>query len=307
MTIELISAFCHNCDIPKIHHKSLEKIFAKQLASYRKYIDKVTILDTDWGITEIPGEVIKRPLSSHWANMQFAAQRSKADVLLLVDQDMLIYEPKVIQFMKKEMETNEYCGMLDGSRKHLFGKNVFRSERSRFTPYLCMIKRSAVLENGADFDPDEEHDSMGKMTEYLLNNHSNFGISEMPDDRFSSYLRDGKIVDDSNLDGSQFEWSLPLDKPTHRGYYHVRNATLGIEMIEEFYINQANYQTRKSITPDWEALRSIAWWWIFDEATNYQEGCTRILPVLKDLGVSFSKWDSYINHIKDIQPWVRTL
>ena len=312
MTIGLICCWFHNPSILTDHHKSLEYVFRRQLIGWREYIDEITFVDSNWGLdlASYDTAILKRPGNSHWAGMKEVSERSTSDVLLFVDQDMLIYDPEIIKQMKWEIEENkaDVCSILDSSGKvQLFTQNEFRRSRARLCPYLCMIKRNLVSEIGYDFDPDPDHDTMGKMTEKLLSLHPDLHILEIPDDRFSVYLRNGEIVANTNLDGRGFSWSEPEDKETNRGYYHIRNATLGIEMIEEYFSNEDSYRNRKAMSPDWEVFRAMSWWYIFDQIEGNYAGLQRIQTVVNDFGVSKELWNTYINTIREKQTWVSHL
>lgn len=299
MTVELIVAWFHNPQIPGTHHTSLEGIFARQYAKWAQYVDKATFVDSNWGITQLPGTIIPRPGNSHWASLKEMSEKSNADVLLFMDQDMLVVDPTVISLMRKYMENGaDVITILDSSQEEIFPANSQRRGRSRFCPYLCMIRRSLVIEAGYDFDPDSSHDTMGLMTESIIKRHPDLRLIELPDNRFSVYLREGVISANTNLDGPGFSWSEPIDEDPDFGYYHVRNATLGLEIIEEFYCNKESYLRRKAASPDWEVFRSIAWWWLFDEVLGNTKEMERISVVLDDFNLPHSLWLSYIDSIK---------
>ena len=318
MNITLVTSFYKDPGFSSQRHQSLSKVFFDSLGKWRRSVDRIIISDNSWGVEQpiVYGkqvledvDVFVHPGMSHWQSLSEVTSYTKsADVMMYLDQDMLIYEPDVVRKMRETMEQGaDYVGILDGSGKHqFFPQNEFRASRARFCPYLCMIKRDLVMEADNFFDPSDGYDTMGKLTERMIQKYPKLNVSELPDDRTSVYWRNG-VVRDSFLDGKGFIWSEPLDAPVRRGYYHLRNANLGLDLQEQFLTHKTAYNKRKEITPQWEALRSLAWWYFLHKTAINKTGMELVDQIVQDFGITQEDWKTYTNSFYEFHPWIKEL
>lgn len=270
-------------------------------------------LISNWQTDEMEVVLYDTP-KSHWDKLTEATQHTNAEYMFYLDQDMLVYDPGIMNVMiEKIKEGYDVVTILDKTLKVIFPANENRAERSRFCPYLCLIKKDLVLEAGNDFTPTENYDTMGKMTEIIMQKHPDIKIYELPDDRSSLYLREnGEFEASSNLDGSPYKWSPIVSRSMNYGYYHIRNANLGLLAIDSYQSDKEEYERIKAITPSWELLRVLGWWHHLAYPSSlspdeYYNFALRIKDIAKDLGVEWHIWDEYVGKFEDFYPWIKNI
>jgi hypothetical protein len=294
------------------HYQTQSKLFFKYADAWLKFIDTFYIVDSGWGLNHLPknARVIQADHRAHWENLNLVIPKVEEDNLLILDSDMLIYDPAVVKDGYDKLKTHECSAILDNSGQvvlekeyHQLAPNKNRAVRRRIAPYLCFIKTARLLHK--DFTPFANmYDSMGRITAQLFN--EGIKLHELPDDRSTLRLDEhGELSQDTWLDGPGYAWSEPLDKPVRRGYYHVRNSTFGPSMITEWIWDREAYTRRKQITPFTEAMRLLAWQWIYDDKANeLKDWLPHFSMVLEDYQVSPGTWDRYIRHFYEYHRWL---
>lgn len=252
------------------HSDVLWKFFLKQMSKWIKYVDKVYIVDSGCNLeyTDSRVKIIHKGPDSHWKNMNEAIRSSNEELILLLDSDMIVYDPEVVKRGFDDLESGyDAVGIMDSSggtdlkRFSHMCENVYRGERRRLCPYLCFLKKSA-LRPDFDFTPrggDEWTDSMGVVTEDLLNDKKK--IKELRDDRSTiSQEDDGKITSVQWLDAPPKLWAL--EENPNLGYYHIRNFGGGLKILHD-----GNF----GLVPGREARRLLAWVYVLMD-TNTSQG-----------------------------------
>jgi hypothetical protein len=113
------------------------------------------------------------------------------------------------------------------------------------------------------------------------------------------------MSESSNLDGPEYKWSLPLNKSTELGYYHVRNSSIGLSLLDEFQADRPAYDRRKEITPFREMMRLLMWQWVYDLTTgNLEKYQDLFWPVLEDYGVGKAVWKAYETAFLRYHSWL---
>lgn len=286
------------------HYETQVKLWIKFAQKWAEHIDEALIycvgMDEPENIPFKNYKIEKREIGSHWGLMREAVQSIQGDKILLIDPDMLVYDKQIVEDGYSGLDSHDIVSILDNSgSKDLFPANEFRDIRRRICPYLCFINKKVLFETDLNFDPKDGHDSMGWITEQLKDKK----IWELPDDRTTLRLNeDGTYSKDTWLDGQGFKWSTPLDTPRKYGYYHIRNSTAGVRMMNCY--KEGNTDELK-ITPRQEALRIMAWQWICDKFTGeLDKWINDYNPLLKEYNVSMSDWIKYIGHFEDYHKWI---
>jgi hypothetical protein len=294
-------------------YKTQSTVFFNQVKRWANQINTFYIASGNWQFNWTPPNSVfyNEDMQSHWHYLNTLTSMVTEDSVLYLDPDILMYDPSVIERGFKALETNDVAGILDNSATlpleklyNIFNPNENRGVRRRFTPYLTFAKTE--LFKGLDFTPvPDKYDSMGYLTNEVMKKHINY--FEFEDDRNTLRLeKDGLITKDTWLDGSPYLWSIPHDKTKDLGYYHVRNSSVGLSMLNEFQFDRPAYERRKAIMPFSEVMRLLAWQWIYDEAAG-ENWATKYTPVLNDLNVSPEVWKNYIDQIHQYYPWIAKL
>lgn len=235
----------------------LWRFFLLHATKWSEYVDEIYVIASGFDLdkTDNPKiKIINKPPQSHWQNMNEAIRDTKADQILLLDSDMIIYRPEVIRDNFNKLEKYDFATILDSSgAKMLFPENENRFARGRMCPYLCFFKKDA-LRLDFDFTPrgnPDWTDSMGTVTEQALEDGKK--ILELQDDRSTISLEDdGEITSTQWLDTPPKLWAM--EENPYLGYYHIRNFGGGLKLLKE---------QKLSGVPSREALRLLGWvYWL---------------------------------------------
>lgn len=273
--------------------------FKLQMDKWIKFVDKVYVIDSGVGIgnqNDPKIHVIHKHADSHWANMNEAVALASEDIICLLDSDMVVYKPEIIDEGFRIIEEDGYdvVSILDGSggvdmnQYPAMRKNKYRTERRRFCPYLCFLKKS-VLRPGFDFTPrggEDWTDSMGPVTEQILaDGHK---IYELQDDRSTIVINgDGSTSSYQWLDGG--EWAR-YERPD-LGYYHIRNYGGAVSLIG---LNDREADELLQVIPSTEFYRLQAW-----ACTVFEKAGHRMpeIDILGDYYKAFRKYHDFIDKI----------
>lgn len=314
MTRALITVFYQYDPRVNNHFKTQGDIFVKLLKKWNDELDRICLVDCGWDFaSDIPKvHLFKEERKLHWDYFNQYIPQMKEDIILIVDPDTLIYDPEIIKKGFDLLENDDFnvASILDNSGSfELFPANENRDVRKRLAPYLCFIKRDFLMSVAdLDFSPvADKYDSMGKISHQLVNSKK-MKLYEFPDDRTTLRMDEKdhwKRTKDTWLDGTNFNWSKPTYKSNDLGYYHVRNSSVGLSMLNEFKHDQEAYQRRKKITPFSEVIRLLAWQWVYDKAAGrIQEWQPAFEPVLRDYKVRWDDWLNYLGELKNYHPWI---
>ena len=282
----------------------LWKFFLLHLKKWIKFVDEVYVIDSGCNL-EVPMNlplgfdkirIIKKPPQSHWQNMNEAIRDTQADQILLLDSDMIIYNPDIIEAYFRRLDYGyDFVTILDSSGSRMYFKeNENRAARGRMCPYLCFF-RKAALRIDFDFTPRGGEfwtDSMGTVTEQAIEDNRN--ILEIPDDRATISLEDdGSITSVQWLDTPPKKWSL--NEHPNYGYYHIRNFGGGLKLLKEGDFNGV---------PGREARRLLAWVYVLAEKTK-----TNILISSAKLHVGDDEetWSKYYQEFNYYHSWLKEL
>jgi len=279
----------------------LWKFFLLHAAKWEKYVDKIYAIDSGCGLENSSLEkiqIIRKPAQSHWQNMNEAIREIPEDLLLLLDSDMIIYDPEVVKECFEAIENKGYdaVAILDSSgsipiNDPRFKENENRFERRRICPYLCFIKKSSLREN-FDFTPRGGEfwtDSMGVITEQFVEDRRT--IIELPDDRSTISLEDnGRINSCQWLDTPPKKWSM-TENPNY-GYYHIRNFGGGLKIVKE-----GNF----GLVPGREARRLLAWVYTLADAIKTPIAAFHAVDVDNDT------WNKYYKKFQEYHSWLKNI
>lgn len=275
------------------------EFFKLQMDKWIQYVDKVYVIDSGVGITQVSDpkiQIIHKHADSHWANMNEAVALAKEDLICLLDSDMVIYDPIVIDEGFSILEDLEYdvvsildgSGGVDMSHHKVMRKNSRRSERRRFCPYLCFMRKN-ILRAGFDFTPrggEQWTDSMGPITEQILDD--GYRVYELQDDRSTIVLTDeGTVHSYQWLDGG----SWAREECPDLGYYHIRNYGGAVSLIG---LNDKEMSDILAVMPSTEFFRLQAWaCTVFEKAGHPQPEAS----ILGDYYKAFREYHSFLDRI----------
>lgn len=269
----------------------LYDFFLLQAKQWSCFVDRILVIDSGCQLTKKIDklEIFTKGPDSHWENMNQAIRISPEDEIVLLDSDMVIYDPMVIARGFEDLKEYDCVGIFDGSggvdmnKYEIMRENENRFERRRFCPYLFFLNRSALRPN-FDFTPrggDLWTDSMGTITEQVLEDGKR--VKELQDDRATISLEDdGGITSCQWLDSPPKKWAL--DEDPNLGYYHIRNFGGGLKFLigEPF-----------GAVPGREARRLLAWATVVAKRVGY----TNIPPLDPTYLLKFQAYHHWLENI----------
>jgi glycosyltransferase involved in cell wall biosynthesis len=303
------------------NYKVLFNFFILHARKWAKFVDELIITDSGCnfvlpevsdGIENITIRYV--PARSHWENMNEAIRKTDGDLILLLDSDMIIYEPSIVEFGFRQLEKDiaDVVGILDSSggvrliKYPLMQANENREERFRLCPYLCFLKKSA-LRPDFDFTPvsgDKWMDSMGKITEQLLEDSK--VIFELQDDRSTISLEDdGKITSVQWLDTPPKKWALK-ENP-NLGYYHIRNFGGALQVLNNYHTNPNEFNKLINTMPKREIKRLLAWLYVIADKLNNDTLKTQINSLVTPTLAKNLEWPNYISRFMTYHAWLEKI
>lgn len=300
------------------NNKLLFKFFLKHLRLWAKEIDHLYIIDSGPTISPEDQQAVRSLVkttiyslsrNSHWDNLNKYIPMITENKFLLIDSDTIIYNADVIRKIFEGLDNYDVVSLTDTSggnalyKKYpIFDENESRSVRNRFGPYLFACRKDFWNRLGAfDFTPVggpvNWTDSMGSVSEQILALNPRF--KELPDDRVSVLWVEGRIEVSAFLDSSHHLWSKP--EQHNYGYYHIRNYSGGLKLVEAKAVDTADYNRHKSIMPRQEGLRLLAWLWFIAGDASYQR---EIIKIVDEFGVAESQFLEYLEKFKGFHSWL---
>jgi len=311
------------------HHKILFNLFQRHAVKWLEHVDELIIIDSGADLSEDDCTLfaqhnlmekvrfIHRSWDSHWNNLNAAIQEIDGGLqepynLALLDSDLLIYDPKIVDESFRRLTTYDALGIFDSSggvdltQYPTMAENVYRGERRRLCPYFCFLRRDA-LRPGFDFtatsggNNKDWFDSMGRITLHMLEDGKSLG--ELRDDRSSIYLEDDNTITSTQwLDEDRHLWSQ-TEHP-NLGYYHIRNFSGGLQLVDSYYVEPELHQRLIKITPRREALRLLTWVHLADK--HLDKDPHRIGPIIEafcPIGLWWEYWTAFTHYY----PWLESL
>lgn len=297
-------------------YKALERCFLKCLSIWAKEIDHLYIIDSGWNVDisafnqKIRTTVFRSPVNSHWDNLNMFVPQISEDFFLTIDNDTIIYQEGTVDAIFSKLASNDICSMTDNSGGMQLDKafsflqaNQYRDTRQRFTPYLFACRNSFFQQIAPyDFTPLPQpvwSDSMGQISKQLLTLQPR--IAELPDDRSTLYFLNPKEFGSTPfLDSYTYEWSK--DCPKKYGYYHIRNFSGGVYLVETRTTDKNSYHRAQSIMPRQEAFRLLAWLWYINDQVQGD-----IISIVQDYHVQPKDFQEYLDAFLDFHSYLRRI
>lgn len=274
--------------------------YLKNIEQYRDEFDKLYFINSDWKFPSGDFEVIEKERDGHhWTQFKDAIPKIKADKLLFLDDDVIIYRKGVIDNWFKQLDTFDACVEFDGAGglKHVAWEKfpeMKDKEAEKIGSWYFAVNKELLNKIGdLDMDPhyysDGEYiksldyyakqgdwtDSFGIFLWQLLDNHAK--LYEIEHERSRIYI-----------DGTRTTFET---KGKDLGYYHVFSGSAPAYLLAtEKYGNIDTYKDYLEHQPKNEYLRQAAWY-------QYMGGNPE--RIVLDAGVELVKWEEYMQKFKD--------
>mgnify|MGYP001590864470 CR=1 FL=1 len=260
--------------------KFYEVIFDYMLGWLKKYqdeYDRVYFVDSNWGIMPSKDRMFQKatvisvnPHLRYYDAYKEVLSQIKEDLVLFLDNDFIIYKPRVIfeafEWLKKYDVVSIYdtCGTYKTNK--LNGKN-------KFCPYFFATRKETLMKfRDCEWGPNlPEHETFGKLTEEML--YVGVRPKEIEEDK-SNFL---------------FGEELGNRRSKNLGYYHIRAGSTVPYLLSHRERGDKQYTDYLKNQPRSEYLRHFCW---------YQIMGGNVTPMLEDLKIGVGEWDEYVKNFR---------
>ena len=318
------------------YYKLYWDFFLWHLPKWAQYIDKLYIIDQEWGFTSddlnrlqniIPGgRILKSPVSGHhWEQFKWAIPQMKEEHILFMDNDVIIFDGAVSVdqwFLYAERDNKTIVTAFDGSgnmQQQIHQKFPLLKDMgmTRMGSYYFVLPQT-VFQDVPDFEFAPIYYGDGVYIPEL-------DYTTKKDDFFDSFglftlkwLQKGykPIIIPDFRDSIYYDEQGSVEDPPHtrynggRPYYHIRNGNMMNYVLtsKKYHKYRADYERVLRDVPRRELVRELCWWrWMEEKAypkTAYGHNGLNTLPelaeILRDVGISgyeFAEhWRKFLNY-----------
>lgn len=270
------------------------EFFIKMLSTYIDEFDKVYFLDSTWNFTDkdkekiksVKGEVVKvDPSLRYYDAYKAVLPQIKEDLILLMDNDFIIYKPTVIESTFQLLIENpalsrstdyDVVSITDtiGTMK------VPLKTGNKLCPYFFATRKELLMKYlDVDWSPDAMPytETFGLLTEALLKD--GLRVYEMEDDK-------------SNIVMDEYGGIIEIPSPgKNLGYMHIRSGSVPAYLLAtKYYGSKDTYWEYIKNQPKTEIFRHCAWY-------QYMGGDPK--EIVEDCGAIMGNWDIYFDKFKE--------
>lgn len=286
MNRAIVTAFHKYTPFGDQYYEPIFKHFMDQMNRYRDEFDRLYILDSNWGVTDVPSwtTVIKvNPHLRYFDAYKEVLPQIKEDLVLLLDNDFLIYRKGIINHVFFIIEQDhrlpdhvpyDAVSIIDNIGTYKTDK---LKNGNKMCPYLFATRKELLMKykniEWGDHMPHSE--TLGLLTEAMLND--NLRPYELEEDK-------SNILFDGTQDG---------EKSKDLGYYHIRSGSLPAYLLAtRAEGDRKTYEDYLKHQPKTEYLRQFAWFWVMG-GSKYMDR-----DLMTELGVDYAEWLQYIEKFR---------
>lgn len=270
------------------YYEPLLDFYIGQMKKFEDEYDQIYFLDSTWNIDAarlegLKATIIKVDQSTRYYDVyKEVLPQVKEDLVLLMDDDMVVYKPGLIgasfELLKPnpvDGESYDVVSIYDTigtyQTNQLNGKN-------KLCPYWFATRKDLLMQyRDIDWAPHMPHsETLGLLTEAMLKD----GVKcfEFEEDKSNYLFGEG---------GTKGRENFGKDL----GYYHIRaGSTPAYLMAENKYGNPDTYRKYLDEQPRSEYLRQLAWYWYMCAFIL----TTDVVEVLEDASVDVGEFMDYL-------------
>lgn len=253
-------------------YQPIEDYFMAAMTKYKNEFDHLYIIDSQWGFEKLPGWATLFPLSPHlryYDAYKFVLPSIKEDEVLLLDNDMVIYRPRVICEAFEWLKSHGVVSIYDTIGTKHYQK---LGGQSKFCPYFFAAKTETLKQFlDCEWGPVPWGETLSELTAKML--ESGICPKEIEEDKSNFLFGEKNEGKSKNL-----------------GYYHIRSGSTPAYLLSHRERGDKQYADYIKHQPRSEYLRQFAW---------YQIMGGDVTPILKDLNIGLGEWDEYIKGFKE--------
>ena len=256
----------------KSFYQPIEDYFMSNLTHYKDEFDHLYIIDSEWGFGKLPDwvTILSVPTNlRYYEAFKEVLPLIKEDEVLFLDNDMVIYKPRVIfeafEWLKKYDVVSIY-DTIGKTFQELGGK-------SKFCPYFFATRKETLMKfRDCEWGPKmPEHETLGELTAKIL--EAGLHPKEIEEDK-SDFLFGEKLGD---------------RRSKNLGYFHIRAGSTPAYLLAHKERGDKQYSDYLKNQPRSEYLRHFAF---------YQIMGGDVSPVLEDLKLGVGEWDEYVKNFR---------
>lgn len=264
--------------------------FLTQMKKFEDEYDMIYLIDSTWNIDpkKIKGmkaKIVKvNPSLRYYDAYKEVLPQVKEDLVLLLDNDMVVYKPHKIRGAFAHLEfSSEHPDVVSILASIGEYKTDKLNGRNKFCPSWFATRKDLLMKYlDIDWGSNMPHsETFGKLTEAMLND--GIKVYEWEED-YSKLEIDSKVFwQDSSSD----------TKSKDLGYYHIQAGSTASYILSCKQYYPVQYQEYIIKQPKIEYLRQFMWLDYMCQTTNNEEILQAILSFLKDVEVSKNSWERY--------------
>lgn len=286
MTRAIICSFRKYTPFGDSFYQPIFDFFISNLTKYSDEYDKLYILDSLWNFTEkdkekakeAKGEIVySDPQLRYWDAYKAVLPQVKEDLVLMIDNDVVIYREGKIKETFDLMQNQKYevVSIFDtiGTRTYPELNN-----KSKFCLYWFAMPKDFLMNYlDVDWAPRmPEYETLGALTEKIV--QDKLKLYEWPEDKNSIY----------------FDGTMDETKSKDTGIYHIRAGSTPAVLLawKDSLEHKHTYEEYIKNQPRNEYLRQMIWFDLMLEQTGSSKIRDELFGILEDLKIG-SEWFDY--------------
>lgn len=266
----LVSWHCYT-PFGRKHYQPMEDYFVATLTRYKDEFDRVYFIDSQWEFKDLPEWITvlqSNPNLRYYDAYKWALQFIKEDKLMLLDNDMVIYKPRIIFEAFEWLKKYDVVSIYDTIGEKHFEK---LKGQSKFCPYF-FVTETETLKKFVDCEwgPVPWGETLSELTLKML--EAGLKPKEIEEDK-TSFLFEG----------------ANQTKGKDLGYYHIRSGSVPAYLLSHRERGDKQYWDYIKNQPQSEYLRQFAW---------YQIMGGDVSKMLEDTKIGVGDWNEYVKNFK---------
>ena len=276
------------------YYEPILDFYLMKMRQFEAEYDHLYLIDSNWDIkpdkiSNMKASIIKvSPHLRYYDAYKLVLPQIKEDLILLLDNDTVIYKPKIIDTTFWRVEEDNYDGVSIFDTIGMW-KTDNLNGKNKFCPYFFCTRREELMkyldiEWGSEMP---EFETLGRLTKKMVSDGLVF--KEFPEDKNSIYF-----------DGTKDEQSCK-----NTGVYHIRAGSTPAVLLAWKDHQPEEYKKYLKTQPKNEYLRQIAWHWYMCQQTQNSDYGYEIAKMLMDIEIDhkmklnqdnkiMSDWHRYI-------------
>jgi|SRR3990167_9058704 len=286
MKTAIITAFHKYQPYGGEYYAPILDFYVQTMKKYKSEYDQLYLVDSNWEIPQSPDYAVLKvnPHLRYYDAYKSVLPQIKEDLVLFLDNDMVIYKPKVISTIFDRITPARSCQLV--SIYDTIGERTDQrlNGKSKFCLYLFATYKNLLMKyRDCEWGPVHWGETLSELTYKILDNELS-GNYEQEEDKSSIYF-------DGVQDG---------EKSKDLGYMHIRSGSVPSVLLAWKENAPQTYWEYIKGQPKTEYLRQCFWYDYMNRKTiegiwGMTEMGMDFYLMLTDMKVEIEEWEDYYN------------